>query len=101
MLQNVPVTQMPGQTLFLQDDAPAHFTHHKDVRDFLNEKFSGRQIGTIGPIAWPARSPLTPGFLIVYQVRVHSLRELMLSTVTAVENIPPEMVTNTWQKIES
>lgn len=60
MLQNFPVTQMPRQTLFLQDDAPAHFTHHKDVRDFLNEKFSGRQICTIGPIAWPERSPLTP-----------------------------------------
>lgn len=57
------VGEMPAevreQLYFQQDGAPAH--NSRIARDFLNENFSRKWIGTNGPIKWPARSPdLTP-----------------------------------------
>ncbi|OZI14502.1 hypothetical protein CE195_08265, partial [Sodalis-like symbiont of Philaenus spumarius] len=40
---------------FMQDGAPPHYL--TDVKDFLNDHFSGQWIGRDAPIAWSPRSP--------------------------------------------
>jgi len=50
---------MRPQLIFQHDGAPPHSPHN--VRDWLDEHFPERWVGTNGPIAWPPRSPdLTP-----------------------------------------
>ena len=54
---------LPLQTVhscwFQQDGAPAH--NSRSVRQYLDERFEGRYIGTHSETPWPARSPdLTP-----------------------------------------
>ena len=51
--------QLQPNIRFHQDVAPPHW--FSDVRTSLDNIFSGRWIGTEGPIAWTSRSPdLTP-----------------------------------------
>ncbi|GBO03339.1 hypothetical protein AVEN_39749-1 [Araneus ventricosus] len=79
------------------------------VRDFLDENFPDRLCGRGGLIPWPSRSPdITPldfflwGFVknIVYKIPVPSLDELKRRIVTAVQNVFPQMLENTWREIE-
>ncbi|GBN33043.1 hypothetical protein AVEN_231822-1 [Araneus ventricosus] len=79
------------------------------VRDFLDENFPDRWCGRGGPIPWPSRSPdITPldfflsGFVknIVYKTTVLSLDELKRRIVTAIQNVTPQMLENTWREIE-
>lgn len=58
LLENVPLN-VRQHMWFLQDGAPAHFSHL--VRQHLNNIFEIRWIGRGGPVPWPPRSPdLTP-----------------------------------------
>ncbi|GBM70919.1 hypothetical protein AVEN_263592-1 [Araneus ventricosus] len=78
------------------------------VRDFLDENFPDRWCGRGEPIPWPPRSPdITPldfflwGFVknIVYKTPVPSLDELKRRIVTAIQNVTPKMLENTWREI--
>lgn len=58
LLENVPLATRENM-YFQQDGAPAH--NAIIVKQYLNEIFPNRWIGTHGVIPWPARSPdLTP-----------------------------------------
>lgn len=110
MLDLYAVPQMQQHqpdVIFQQDGAPPHWG--VIVRDFLDENFPDRWCGRGGPIPWPPRSPdLTPldfflwGFVknIVYQTPVPSLDELKRRIVTAIQNVTPQMLENTWREIE-
>ncbi|GBN99927.1 hypothetical protein AVEN_41972-1 [Araneus ventricosus] len=110
MLEMYAVPQMQQHqpdVIFQQDSAPPHWG--KIVRDFLDENFPDRWSGRDGPIPWPPRSPdITPldFFLwrfvknIVYKTPVPSLDELKRRIVTAIQNVTPQMLENTWREIE-
>lgn len=58
MLEDIPLATR-NNLIFQQDGAPAH--NAIVVRNYLNENFENRWIGTYGIIQWPPRSPdLTP-----------------------------------------
>ena len=58
MLENVPL-QVRQRLWFQHNGAPTHFA--LDVREYLNNVFPNRCIGSGGPVQWPPRSPdLTP-----------------------------------------
>lgn len=54
LLDEVPLAQL-NHIYFQQDGAPAHNSHQ--VKEFLENNFPGRWIGTNGPVRWPPRSP--------------------------------------------
>lgn len=108
MLQLYAVPQLPDGAIFQQDGAPPHFANM--VRTFLDEQFPARWIGRGSPyITWPARSPdLTPpdfflwGFVKdqVYRTPVRDLADLQERICTAVNNVTPQMLHNTWVEVE-
>jgi len=58
MLDDIPLATR-NNLIFQQDGAPAH--NANVVKNYLNEHFENRWIGTNGIIKWPPRSPdLTP-----------------------------------------
>ncbi|GBL85010.1 hypothetical protein AVEN_42252-1 [Araneus ventricosus] len=110
MLEMYAVPQMQQHqpdVIFQQDGAPPHWG--MIVRDFLDENLPDRWCGRGGLIPWPPRSPdITPldfflwGFVknIVYKTPVPSLDELKRRIVTAIQNVTPQMLENTWREIE-
>jgi hypothetical protein len=50
----------PADILFQQDRAQAHF--HKEVTEFLNQKFPEKWIGRDRSITWPPYSPYPTPF---------------------------------------
>ena len=83
ILDDMPL-QLRRHLWYQLDGAPAHFT--LPVRQWLDQHFPGRWIGSGGPVAWPARSPdLTPlDFFLwgsmkekVYQTEIASREELV------------------------
>ncbi|GBN91521.1 hypothetical protein AVEN_239947-1 [Araneus ventricosus] len=110
MLEMYAVPQMQKHqpdVIFQQDGAPPHWG--MIARDFLDENFPDRWCGRGGPIPWPPRSPdITQldfflwGFVknIVYKTPVPSLDELKRRIVTAIQNVTPQTLENTWREIE-
>lgn len=93
LLDDVPLATRPN--IYLQQDGcPAH--NSGVVRDFLDEKFPGRWIGTYGPVKWPARSPdlsildfFVWGFLKnkIYKRRYNNQNELRIATIQALTEL--------------
>ncbi|KAL4132727.1 hypothetical protein QTP88_009836 [Uroleucon formosanum] len=54
MLDGLPL-DIRANSIFQQDGAPAH--NANIVRNYLNEYFPNRWIGTYGAVQWPPRSP--------------------------------------------
>lgn len=86
---------------FQQDGAPAH--NSRIVREYLNQRFENRWIGTHSTISWPARSPdLTPmdyflwGFIknFVFQRQFANIEELQQLVIEAFASITPETLRN-------
>ena len=93
LLEDVPL-EIRNHMWFMQNGTPAHFI--RIVREFLNNNYTNRWIGRIGPIAWPARSPdLNPivshlwGRLkaIVYDTSVATVEVLLNRIIAACEKI--------------
>lgn len=100
LLDDLPLNLLPNLWLQL-DGAPPHFA--APVRQWLNDNFTGRWIGRLGPISWPPRSPdLNPldfflwGHLknIVYHTPVESIQDLEARIMRAVNTVTPEMLNN-------
>ena len=96
-----------GKDLFyMHDGAPAHYA--KEVRAWLDEKFSDRWIGRRGPIEWPPRSSdLTPpDFFLwgvlkeqVYAERVGTIDELRHKIIAACAAVPVELCQKVCQSV--
>ena len=54
LMENVPLA-LYNAVYFQQDGAPSH--NSALLREFLDENFPQRWIGTYGPVRWPPRSP--------------------------------------------
>jgi len=89
------------------DGAPPHWGLH--VRQFLNETFPDRWIGTDGPTPWPPRSPyITPldfflwGYVknIVHRTKVSDITDLKQRISNAIATIDDNVLQRTWQEIE-
>ena len=96
MLENSVSPQIPKGYFFQQDGAP-------DMRRHLNGVFGGRWIGRGGLIP---RSNTLDFFLwgyikhAVYRTPVADLVDLHRRIMGACQTITPDMLNNTWQKIE-
>ena len=93
LLEEVPIYLAFNHWL-QHDGCPAHF--QRDVRQHLDQEYTGRWIGRGGPVAWPPRSPdLTPldfylwGAMedMVYATPVPSPEDLIARVVMAGEAI--------------
>lgn len=98
LVDNCPLLYLPN-IYFQQDGCPAHNSHL--VKNYLDENFPGRWIGTHGPVKWPPRSPdLTIldfflwGFLKnkIYQRQHQSLEELQAATKNAFQDLQQRLV---------
>ena len=107
MLQLYAVPQLPDGTIYQQVGPPPHLANI--VRTFLHKQFPARWIRRVSPyITWPARSPdLTPpdfilGCLLrtVYMTSVYDLADLQERIYATINNVTPEMLHNTWVKVE-
>lgn len=106
-LNNVPLAQL-NNIYFQQDGAPAH--NAQIVREFLNNEFEDRWIGTNGPQRWPARSPdlsildfFLWGYLRnkVYCRQYRNVQDLKLAVENAFSNLEqrPVIILNSLQRI--
>ena len=73
------------------------------VREFLNETFLDRWIGTNGPIPWPTpRSPnITPLNLVFGGLRKGIMTDLKQSMSNDVATADEAMLHRTWHEIEN
>lgn len=99
-LENMPLEQRRF-VLLQQDGAPSHNAFI--IRNFLNEKFPNKWIGTFGPIKWPPRSPdLSPldyflwGHLKhkIYKNNNNTMAELRNNVENAFNHIRPFQISN-------
>jgi hypothetical protein len=108
-LMHILEEEGPYDMLFQEDGAlPPHF--HKEVTDFLNQKFPYKWIGRGGPITWPPHSPdRTPlDFLFCGYIKdaaylpplVTTLLELAGRIRDAVAVVTLDLFNNMWTEIE-
>jgi Helix-turn-helix domain (DUF4817) len=100
-IEELPLEDRLNFKYFQQDGAPAH--NALISRNYLNENYPQKWIGTHGPILWPARSPdITPlDFFIwgyikdkVYSDTPQNVDDLKQRIREACEAIRPQMIEN-------
>lgn len=93
LLEDVPLI-FRSRMYFMQDGAPPHF--HREVREFLTNKFNNRWIGRSGPVSWPPRSPdLNPcdfflwGYVksLIYVTEIVNVEDLRQKIVAAFNKV--------------
>jgi hypothetical protein len=100
--------EQEGRIHFQQDCAPPHYL--EEVREYLNNRFPGRWIGRVAPIAWPPRSTdFTPlGFsfwrfhknLVFVPPLPANVAELRTRITAAVAAVTPGMLRTVWQDVD-
>jgi hypothetical protein len=93
VLDDVPFTLRVGMW-FMHDGVPPHFS--RIARQYLDDHFPGKWIGSNGPVAWPPRSPDLGGHIKneVYSTPVTNVDELwerIVAAFDAIRNRPGQL----------